>query len=198
MRVARPQAGKPAARLAIEPYPAHLARRIELPGGGSASLRPIKPEDAPAIEAMFARMTEEDRRMRFFAPIAKLTPALLDRLTQIDYDREMALACEGADGFLGVVRLAADPDRTRAEYAIALRSDQKGHGLGLYLMRRILDYAKSVGIGAVFGEILRENRPMLEICRALGFVLQSEPDMPEIVRAEIALAGWPALDRVAE
>jgi acetyltransferase len=198
IRIAKPRAGKPAARLAIEPYPAHLARRIELPGGGVAKLRPIRPEDAPAIEAMFARMTEEDRRMRFFATIAKLTPAQLDRLTQIDYDREMALVCEGDDGFLGVVRLAADPDRARAEYAIALRSDQKGHGLGLYLMRRILDYAKNVGIGVVFGEILRENRPMLEICRALGFVLHPEPDMPEILCAEIALADWPSLDRAAE
>ncbi|MCM0021575.1 MAG: bifunctional acetate--CoA ligase family protein/GNAT family N-acetyltransferase, partial [Tagaea sp.] len=198
IRIAKPALGAHAARLAIEPYPAHLARRIELPGGGGAKLRPIRPEDAPAIEAMFARMTDEDRRMRFFAPIAKLTPAQLDRLTQIDYDREMALVCEDAGGFLGVVRLAADPDRARAEYAIALRSDQKGHGLGIYLMRRILDYAKNVGIGVVFGEILRENRPMLEICRALGFVLRPEPDMPEIVRAEIALTGWPRLDQAAE
>lgn len=198
IRVAKPAAGARASRLAIEPYPAHLARRIELPGGGTAKLRPIRPEDAPAIEAMMARMTEEDRRMRFFVPIAKLTPAQLDRLTQIDYDREMALVCEGDDGFLGVVRLNADPDRARAEYAIALRSDQKGHGLGIYLMRRILDYAKKVGIGAVFGEILRENRPMLDVCRALGFALHPAPDMPEIVHAEIALADWPALEQAAE
>jgi acetyltransferase len=198
IRIAKPAAGAHAARLAIEPYPAHLARRIELPGGGTAKLRPIRPEDAPAIEAMFARMTDEDRRMRFFAPIAKLGAAQLDRLTQIDYDREMALVCESADGLLGVVRLAADPDRARAEYAIALRSDQKGHGLGIYLMRRILDYAKEAGIGALFGEILRENRPMLEVCRALGFALRPEPDMPDIVRAEIALADWPGLAQAAQ
>jgi acetyltransferase len=196
IRVAKPQAG--AARLAIEPYPAHLARRVELPGGERAKLRPIRPEDAPGIEALLARMTEEDRRMRFFVPVAKLAPAQLARLTQIDYDREMALVCEGADGFLGVVRLAADPDRARAEYAIAVRSDRKGHGLGLYLMRRILDYAKAAGIGAVFGEILRENRPMLEICRALGFRLEPAAGAPEIVHAEIALAGWPAQDLAAE
>ena len=198
VRIAKPAPGAHASRLAIEPYPAHLSRRIELPGGGSARLRPIRPEDAPKIEAMLARMTDEDRRMRFFAPIAKLTPAQLDRLTQIDYDREMALVCEGDDGLLGVVRLAADPDRARAEYAVALRSDQKGHGLGIYLMRRILDYAKDVGIGVVFGEVLRENRPMLEICRALGFALHPEPDMPEIVRAEIALADWPGLEQAAQ
>ena len=198
IRVATPPAGRHAARLAIEPYPAHLTRDIDLPGGGRAKLRPIRPEDAPAIEAMLARMTDEDRRMRFFAPIAKLTPAQLDRLTQIDYDREMALVCEGADGLLGVVRLAADPDRARAEYAIALRSDQKGHGLGVYLMRRILDFAKTAGIGVVFGEVLRENRPMLDVCRGLGFTLHAEPDMPDIVRAEIGLVDWPADEKAAE
>lgn len=197
IRVAKPEGARQGARLAIEPYPASLARDIVLPTGKTAHLRPIRPEDAPGIEAMIARMTPEDRRMRFFATIEKLTREQLARLTQIDYDREMGLVCEGPDGIWGTVRLAADPDRGRAEYAIALRSDLKGLGIGLFLMRKILDYAKARGIGVVYGEILRENRPMLEVCKNLGFAVKADPDATDVVHAEIALADWPEIATAA-
>jgi hypothetical protein len=65
-------------------------------------------------------------------------------------------------------------------------------------MRRILDYVKAAGIGDVFAKVSRENRPMLEVCRSIGFALYAEPDTPEVVRAEIALAGWPDLERAAD
>jgi acetyltransferase len=197
IRIAKPDGARQGARLAIEPYPASLARDIVLPTGKTAHLRPIRPEDAPGIEAMIARMTPEDRRMRFFATIEKLTREQLARLTQIDYDREMGLVCEGPDGIWGTVRLAADPDRGRAEYAIALRSDLKGMGIGLFLMRKILDYAKARGIGVVYGEILRENRPMLEVCKNLGFAVKADADAPDVIHAEIALADWPEIAAAA-
>jgi acetyltransferase len=198
IRIAKPVVGaRQGSRLAIEPYPAQLAREIELPNGLHAHFRPIRPEDAPAIETMIAHMTPEDRRMRFFVPIEKLTPEQLARLTQIDYDREMAFVCEGQDGLWGVVRLAADPDRGRAEYAIALRSDRKGQGIGLTLMRKILDYGKARGVGRVFGEVLRENRPMLEVCKILGFTVKADPDSTDLVHAEIDLADWAGNDAAA-
>jgi acetyltransferase len=105
----------------------------------------------------------------------------------------MAFVCESAVmgvGLLGVVRIAADPDRAKAEYAIALRSDLKGIGLGRRLMVRILDYAKARGVGEVFGEVLRENLAMTELCRGLGFRLAASPEAPELVHASLALADW--------
>jgi acetyltransferase len=105
----------------------------------------------------------------------------------------MAFVCERRDdpqGLLGVVRLAADPDRARAEYAIALRSELKGLGLGRRLMIRILDYAKARGVGEVYGEILRENHNMVELCRVLGFEIKAVPDELDMVHASIALAAW--------
>jgi acetyltransferase len=119
----------------------------------------------------------------------------LARLTQIDYDREMAFVCERPDagkddGLLGVVRLAADPDRMQAEYAIALRFDAKGIGLGRRLMVRILDYAKSRQIGEIYGEILRENHKMVELCNSLGFTVKSVPDQLDMVHASLKLADW--------
>ncbi|MBI3507480.1 MAG: bifunctional acetate--CoA ligase family protein/GNAT family N-acetyltransferase [Proteobacteria bacterium] len=193
IRVRRPESGVHAARLAIEPYPSDLVETVLVDGAGPALLRPIRPEDGPLIETLIDRMDADDRRMRFFAPVKRLSRSQLARLTQIDYDREMAFVCESAllgMGLLGVVRIVADPDRARAEYAIALRSDLKGIGLGRRLMVRILDYAKARGVGEVFGDVLRENHKMLDLCRALGFAIRSSAESPELVHAVLGLAAW--------
>ncbi len=150
-------------------------------------------EDADALQRTVIATAPEDIRMRFFSGLRQLPDTLAKRLTQIDYDREMAFVCESAllgVGLLGVVRIAADPDRARAEYAIALRSDLKGIGLGRRLMIRILDYAKARGVGEVFGEIMRENHKMIDLCRSLGFRIAASPEAPELVHASLIPADW--------
>ena len=111
--------------------------------------------------------------MRFFAHMQEMSPALAARLTQLDYNREMALAAFPAAGEdragLGVARLAADPDNQSAEFAIALRADAKGRGLGRALMERIIAVAEKRGIGEIWGDVLAGNRPMLALCEKLGF-----------------------------
>ena len=177
-------------RLAIRPYPKALERRAALPDGLPVFIRPMRPEDAPLLQAMVERMTPNDIRLRFFTPLRRLPPQMSARLTQIDYDREMALAAiaeePDAEGrprpaMLGGVRISADPDNRRAEYAVAVRSDMKGRGLGRALMEAILAYAASRGIGEVYGEVLRENVNMLALCDELGFQRREVPDEPGVV-----------------
>src|SRR5690606_15718510 len=143
--------------LAIRPYPRHLEKTIETRSGRRFVVRAIRPEDEHAVIDMLRRSTREDIRLRFFGAIKEFTHSFAARLTQIDYDREMALVAlpEGSDEILGIVRLAADPDREAAEYAIMVRSDTKGSGLGYSLMQEILDYARSTGIRLVFAEVLK-------------------------------------------
>jgi acetyltransferase len=181
IRVAPVAAG--AARLAISPYPKELISTARLRDGTVVRLRPIRPEDEPLLRDVAEHMAPEDLRLRFFTPMKGLTHQLAARLSQIDYDREMALIAHTEDGAtaLGVVRYAADPDLRRAEYAIALRSDWKGHGLGYLLMNRIIEVARQRRIGAIVGEVLRENEAMLQLCRELGFALEVHPQEPEIV-----------------
>lgn len=174
-------------RLAIRPYPKDLESDAHMEDGTPVDIRPIRPEDAPAVEAMIARTTPNDLRLRFFASVATLSPSLIARLTQIDYDREMALVAilpqEGPKAIGGVVRISADPANRRAEYAVLLRSDLKGKGLGRLLMRRILDYAVTRGIREVYGEVLRENRAMLALAAELGFTRhrsEADPDIVEV------------------
>jgi acetyltransferase len=117
-------ASKPgSARLAIAPYPKHLESVEQARDGTVVQLRPVRPEDEPLLHDLAAHMSREDLRLQFFSPLRGLTHALAARLTQIDYDREMALVAQHDGMVLGIARYFADPDRQSAEYAIAVRSD---------------------------------------------------------------------------
>ncbi|HTW53996.1 MAG TPA: GNAT family N-acetyltransferase, partial [Stellaceae bacterium] len=164
-----------ASRLVIAPYPKHLETIDVARDGTSLALRPVRPEDEPLLQDLFAHMSPEDQRLRFFARIRELDHALAARLSQIDYDREMALIALHNGVPLGVARYAADPDRLRAEYAVAVRSDWKGRGIGYILMVRLIDIARVSGIGELFGDVLRENKPMLDMCRELQFTVVANP-----------------------
>ena len=171
-------------RLAIRPYPKELESEAVLRDGTSIHLRPVRPEDEPGIIDFGAHESPEDLRMRFFTAIKGITHALAARLTQIDYDREVALVAEPPQrGVIwGVARFAADPDNIRAEYAVAVRTDMKGRGLGYLLMTRLLEVAKARGLSEIFGEVLRENKPMLKLARELGFSVARHPEEADMVR----------------
>jgi acetyltransferase len=188
----QPYEGIPTERFAIRPYPKDLEEEIVLPDGQSLRIRPILPEDEPPLRDMVRRMPEKDLRLRFFQPIRELSHAMAARLTQLDYDREMAFVItdEGIPGqtpIWGVVRFNADPDLERAEYAITLDRAVTGKGLGPLLMRRIIDYARRRGIQEIYGEVLRENEPMLKLNRALGFQIRHDPEDPGIMLVSLKL-----------
>ena len=137
-------------RLAILPYPKELEETLVLPDGRKLLIRPIRPEDEPNFQKIFASLTPEEIRLRFLHLMNVLSHDQAARLTQIDYDREMALVVEGRDQageaeLYGGVRISADPDKERAEYAILLRHDMTGLGLGPMLLRRIINYARGSG-----------------------------------------------------
>jgi acetyltransferase len=163
-------------------YPGWLESTERLRDGTEVQLRPVKPEDEPLLEDLAAHMTPEDLRLRFFATMRGLSPALAWKLTHIDYDRAMALVALKDGVALGGARFHAEEDRSRAEYAIAVRSDWKGHGLGYLLMTRLIALAREWGIGELTGQVLRENKPMLDMCRELGFSVASDHAEPTIMR----------------
>lgn len=179
--------------IAIRPYPRSLEQDVEALGGRRFHLRPIRPEDEGAVIAMLDRSSRDDIRLRFFASMKAFGHSYAARLTQIDYDREMALVAldSGGSEILGIVRLIADPDNTAAEFAVMVRSDLKGVGLGYCLMKRILDHARDRGIGRVFGEVLAENKTMLQMTRELGFAMASRDDDASVITVELRLSSPP-------
>ncbi|MGY3896541.1 bifunctional acetate--CoA ligase family protein/GNAT family N-acetyltransferase [Aeromonas enterica] len=160
--------------LAIRPYPTELEEGAWLKDQNHVLLRPIRPEDEPAHKQFVLKVSDEDRYKRFFADVGELGHEELARMTQIDYDREMAFVAVGQDGalsqqILGVVRAISNPDLSDAEFAILVRSDLKGLGLGKLMMEKIVRYARERGIGQLSGMTMPSNRGMINLARRLGF-----------------------------
>lgn len=150
-------------------------------GGERVLVRPVQPEDMALYPDFLRNVSAEDLRLRFFAHIAELSSAELDKLAHLDYRHEMAFVAldENTGYLLGLVRLKDELDEKTAEFAILVRSPLKGHGLGWLLMQRVIDYAKEKGLRRVYGDVLVENTTMLQMCAELGF---REQDMGSHVR----------------
>lgn len=165
--------GEASERMAIRPYPREWEETIQH-HGRSLLLRPIRPEDEALHVDLLSRLTPQDIRMRIFYSKRTMSHSELARLTQIDYEREMAfIAIEtdagGKPESLGVVRVVADPDRAQAEFAIIVRSDMKGRGLGRILFKKMIRYCTAREIGAMVGDVLADNTRMLSLADDLGF-----------------------------
>jgi acetyltransferase len=183
----RGQRGNP--RFAIRPYPAEWERHVVLRDGTAAFIRPIRPEDEHLYERFFAGVTEQDLRLRFFSAVKTFDHALIARFTQIDYARAMAFIAveEATRHMLGVVRLHANATYEKGEYAILVRSDLKGRGLGWTLMQTIVEYANAEGLREIEGQVLAENTTMLAMCRELGFSVTTDASDQTICDVKLSL-----------
>ncbi|MDQ9172280.1 GNAT family N-acetyltransferase [Oxalobacteraceae bacterium R-40] len=177
-------------RLAIRPYPADLEEWISWQGN-PVMLRPIKPEDVNEHALFFDALDPDDVCDRAFTRVGSLLPSQLVRLTQIDYDREMAfIACrsraDGSTETLGVARAITDPDNFTAEFAIIVRSDLKRHGLGHILMDKLVRYCRERGTKRMVGETFKSNSRMIELAGTFGFELRPTQD-PKIMLMQLDL-----------
>ena len=161
-------------RSAIVPYPRALETTLALSNGTAISLRPIRPDDATAMRQFLEAVEPEDIRARFHGTLRDFSGSLLVRLTQIDYDREMALiGFRASDPIpVGVIRLHADPDGIEGEFAILVRSDLHGQGLGTALMQRIIDVAGTRRLSRLVGSVLRDNVRMMQLAHDFGFATE--------------------------
>jgi acetyltransferase len=180
------------AHLAIPPYPAALAEDWTAKDGSRLLIRPIRPEDATALGEMFRELAPEDVRFRFFSALKELPPAMTARLTQIDYDREMAFAVVRREAgrhsrILGVARLIREPGGESGEFSVVVVPSMKGRGLARRLMERILDWGREQGMRHAAGQVLADNQPMLGFIRALGFSIHHLPEDESVVEARKSL-----------
>jgi len=177
-------------RFAIRPYPKEWERHIAPKDGTRVFVRPLRPDDEPLYGPFFEHVTDQDLRLRFFAPVKDFGHAFVARFTQIDYARAMAfVAIEEASGnMLGVVRLHANANYDTAEYAVLVRSDLKGRGLGWLLMQLIIEYAREERLQTIEGQVLSENATMLSMCKTLGFEIASDPNDPDLCIVKLSVA----------
>ncbi len=178
LRVSRSPVGG-AERFAILPYPAELAETVDW-NGRTLVMRPIRPEDEAQHMAFIDQLSSEDLRLRFFSSRRELPRSELARLVQIDYAREMAFVAlaprdDGSSETLGVVRAISDPDNIEAEFAIIVRSDLKGQGLGHLLLAKMIHYLRRHGTQRIVCDVLRENHAMRDLARTHGMEPVASP-----------------------
>lgn len=177
--------------MAIHPYPARLVTTWQPPGGELVTLRPIRPEDAEIEQAFVRGLSAESRRFRFMDTLRELTPSMLVRFTQIDYDREMAFVAtvqrDGREVEVGVCRYITNPDGVTCEYAIVIADDWHRRGLGRRMMQQLIEVARRRGLEAMVGHVMASNRGMLDLCQALGFVVTDSSDDPQVKRVTLQL-----------
>jgi acetyltransferase len=186
-------------RFVIRPYPTAWEREVAADDGYRFRVRPVRPEDEALYRDFFAKVAPDDMRQRFFTPVKHISHAFVARLTQIDYARSMVLVALDLSRreMLGAVRLHADPDNADAEFAILVRSDLQGHGIGAALMRLIVDYARGQGTRRIVGQVLNENARMLALCRDLGFEIGTDPQDVTLQRVVLDLGDGPERSRAA-
>ena len=168
-------------RLAIRPYPSQEEEWITLSDGQSILLRPIRPEDEAAHHQFLSKLSAEDRYFRFFRSVTDFSHETLARFTQIDYDREMAFVAIGKDDrgspeTWGVARAVADADNQEAEFAIVVRSDLHGHGIGHHLLDKLLRYSAKRGTRRMVGQTMSSNHAMQALAKSFGFALAAIDD----------------------
>jgi acetyltransferase len=178
--------------LAIAPYPAELVEQWKT-GDEMLTIRPIRPEDAEQHGAFFKRISPEDVRFRFFSAMRALSPEQTARMTQVDYDREMAFVAlrDATKETVGVSRLVIEPGRRSGEFAVIVQPDMKGKGLARHLMNRLIAWARISGLSEIVGQILADNAPMLAFVRRLGFTLRRTPEEPDVMEARLTLDAGP-------
>ena len=177
--------------MAIHPYPSHLTSTYQTADGHEVTIRPIRPEDADMEQEFVKNLSPETKYYRFMNTLRELSPAQVVRLTQIDYDREMAFVAiteiDGSEVEVGVARYATNPDGESCEFAIVVADDWKGKGLARRLMGVIIDTARSRGVKYMNGDFLSENRRMIQFVTSLGFTLTTHPEDPGLKRGVLVL-----------
>jgi acetyltransferase len=180
-------------RFAVRPYPTEWERQLQLRDGWKVCVRPMRPDDEPAMVKFLQSVSAEDLRLRFFHSVREFSHQFVGRLTQLDYARAMAFIALDpvSQEIIGVVRLHSDSRHETAEYAILLRSELKGKGLGWAMMQLLIEYARAEGLKSLYGEVLNENTTMLTMCRDLGFKVAGDPEEPRlsVVSFELEAAG---------
>jgi len=180
------------AHMAIHPYPTDLVASWELSDGTVVEARPIRPEDAEMEQRFVRSLSDRSRYFRFMNSVRELTPAMLMRFTQIDYDREMAFVAvrsePGQDEEIAVARYVTNPDGRTCEFAVVIADAWQGKGLGRRMLETIIAVARARGLEVMIGHILGTNESMLRLCAKLGFRISNHPEDSTVRRAVLDLS----------
>ena len=162
------------ARLAIRPYPQRFESAIKTHEGETYAVRPIRPEDEPALRRFADEIDNRDLWHHFFVPLRARSHETAARLSQIDYDREMTLVAWQGKRVAGLARAIADPDFEAAECAVIIRADLREQGLARQLLQALFDVIAAQGVRHAVMRFPQEQARIRAIADELGFEVETE------------------------
>jgi len=167
-------------------YPAHLTVRRRLRDGRTVTIRPVRRDDALLERDFIRRLSGETRYLRFQKWVHSPSDKLVHFLTDVDYDRHLALVCayagDGGEQVVGEARYVADPDGENCELGIVIADAWQKSGIAGLLMEALLRAARARGLKRMEGVVFSTNRDMLRFVRALGFEVRTIPEDRTVVR----------------
>jgi acetyltransferase len=185
------EAALPYEHMAIHPYPRSLVQPVDLVDGTTITIRPIRPEDAVIEREFVNSLSEQSRYFRFMYAMPEITPELLSRFTQIDYDRDMALIAvidvDGSEVQVGVARYYTMSDPDSCEFAIVVADDWQNRGIARSLMANLVQAARLRRYKRMVGTVLKQNSRMLEFTQALGFTSQLSSEDTNLMEVTLNL-----------
>jgi len=181
-----PAGRSPYQHMAIHPYPSHLFSKQQLPEGTTLVIRPIRPEDAEIERAFVRQLSPESKYFRFMYNLTELTPEMLARFTQIDYDREMALIAvledDQRETEIGVARYIINADKVSCEFAIVVDDKWRRRGIAGHLMDKLIECARDRGLEIMEGYVLQDNKEMINFCKTMDFAIEHDPEDRHVMR----------------
>lgn len=172
-------------------YPKHLVNCWRLADGRTIAIRPVRPDDGPLEQDFVRSLSAKTRYYRFFNAIKELSPSMLDRLTHIDYRQQMTLVaviCEGdSETQIGAAEYVAEPCADTCEFAVVIHDAWQHMGLGTLLIESLMRCARAAGYARIEGEVMADNRPMLNLARSLGFSVRMNAEDAKLVRVRKTL-----------
>jgi acetyltransferase len=172
--------------------PADLTESFEPIIGQSVMLRTLRREDIDIEAAFLSGLSPESRHNRLLGGMIKITREYLERLTTVDFSRDMALAAvlmlEDREVLIGVARYVLEADGRACEFALVIADAWQGRGIGRRMMEKLIGVARGRGLARVYGDVLSTNRDMLDFCRKLGFALSRNPDDHTVTRVLLELS----------
>ena len=172
--------------LSLPRYPKHLVNCWRLANGHTITIRPVRPDDGSLEQDFVRSLSPKTRYYRFFNAIKELSPSMLDRLTHIDYRRQMTLVAVIGDGGsetqIGAAEYVAEPGAQACEFAVVIHDAWQHIGLGTLLIESLMRCARAAGYARIEGEVMADNQPMLNLARTLGFSVRMSADDARLVR----------------
>lgn len=162
---------------------ANATARLATRSGLAIDVRPATEADEPALAAFFDRVSDDDRRFRFFTAGEHVSHEQLAPLIHADHFRsESFLGFDAASGELvASALLACDGKLDTGEVAISIRQDYRGKGLGWALLDFLGSEAQRRGLRRVIAIESRDNHAAIELEREKGFVPEAFDGDPALV-----------------